>query len=244
MPKRNVGAAPGGGGPAGVVEYASWAELPVGAADGAEALVGGTLYTYRAAISLWLPWYMPGTTRDARSWGDEGDLTAVTAGGWTINDPVAVTKTAGQPLNITGAGVAIAMSCTPPSVSFTAVFRDITATGTGTGSAGKLWVYWARTLFVEFLMPNATEAQAQLRNPNNGALMPRPVVTGAAQLFAVSWVISGNSKRVILWSPDDTAAQGDAGVVSWEFASGSVVMRFYKSISGTANTSFNLDIIT
>jgi hypothetical protein len=233
----------------GVSEYDTWADLPASADDGAEALVGGTLHTYREAAGLWLPWYLPGSTLDAaRSFDLEDALADITGrGAWVVNDAAAVSKAAGDPLQITGSGVGIAFSCTPPTADCTVIFRSLVGSGVGAGTAARTWGYFGRdSRLFEFLLPNATETGLQPRNPSNGSLLARRVEMGSPGLVALAFLTAGARSRIVAWSPDDTA-EGDVGIVLHEadtYPSGLTAWRLYRSVASPATTRFLLQVLT
>jgi hypothetical protein len=229
----------------GLAEFSTWYELVAALPapdDGARALVSGVLHVARAG--WWLPWDLPGTTRDAaRSWGLGDSLAQITArGAWTVNDPAAVSKSAGETLRITGSGVGIALTCTNPAGDNTWLFHSFQGLGVGAGTAAKAWLYRGKGGYmIETLLANATDHVIQWRNPSNGALYGRPVaMTG--QVFAIAQVTTPAGLVCRIWSPDDT--HGASRYALDAYPSGLNESRIYRSVAGVADTRALLEVLT
>lgn len=238
----------GGGGEAGVVEYETYAALladvPAPLDDSQAIVTGQGLFT--ALDGVWLPAYFPRTTLlAAYSWELDDTLADITGRG-ALTATAAATKTAGNPLNITGAGSGTrALEGVLPGEKGTVLLRGVSSSvGTGALGSERLWLYImsaTNNCNVSWLFPKASSVMTQ-RISGGGSYVGRPCVMVDGGAVALGWDFSSATAGVWLWSPDDTGAQGGAGLtaIRSELASGGASRWWWlPSSSGTSDTDID-----
>jgi hypothetical protein len=232
----------GGGGAAGVPEYATYADLVAASpapADAAKAVAGKTLYD--ALSGLWLPASLSGfraTLQSGYGWR-KADATL----GASLTLGATGTKSAGSALAVSGTGTGTpAVSGTLVAEKGLLVLRGVTGLSGGGGAAAERgWLLLrsaTNNCTYSLLLPKSSSVTVQ-RMDGNGNVAGRSAAIASGGVVALWWDFTAATGGCGLWTPDDTGPPGSGVTVfrSDLATGGTSQFRLFPSLSGAASYS-------